>query len=279
MGDLPRIAVAQPVVRLLHLVAIVDVLLEDAVVVADAVADRRQLQRRHRVEEAGREPAQAAVAERGVDLDVAQHVPVQAELLHRLAAGVFQQQVDDVVAHRPADQELEREIADPLHVLLVIGLLRIDPPFDQPIANRQRQRVVAVLVGGGVLVLGQRAGEMEEEAVDQAFRIHAGLFGHEIEFDFARLARRCRPLELHYDSLPLSTFRFTLVRAGLCSSRDRPRLLLVLNKRIARRNEEVYETASGRNGTPAGSRRRLHGRIGRPLAAYGRGELGPSPLA
>src|SRR5512134_3628810 len=76
--DLPRIAEAQPVVRLLDLVAVVDMLLEDAVVVAEAVADRRQLQCRHGVEKTGGEPPEAAIAERRVGFDVAQHVPVEA---------------------------------------------------------------------------------------------------------------------------------------------------------------------------------------------------------
>ena len=62
-GDLPRVGPAQPVVRLLDLPAVLDLLPEDAVLVAQAVADRRDLQRGQRVDEAGGQPAEAAVAQ------------------------------------------------------------------------------------------------------------------------------------------------------------------------------------------------------------------------
>ena len=65
-GDLPGVGLAQPVVRLFVLPAVADGLLEDAVFVPQAVTHRRQLHRRHRVEEAGRQPAEAAIAEAGV---------------------------------------------------------------------------------------------------------------------------------------------------------------------------------------------------------------------
>ena len=55
---------------------------EDAVFVAQPVAHRRELHRRHGVEEAGRQPAQAAVAQAGVGLLLEQGEPVEL-LLHR----------------------------------------------------------------------------------------------------------------------------------------------------------------------------------------------------
>jgi hypothetical protein len=54
------------VIPVLDLLAALDPLLEDAVLVADAVADRGQLQRGERVHEARGEPAEAAVAEPGI---------------------------------------------------------------------------------------------------------------------------------------------------------------------------------------------------------------------
>jgi hypothetical protein len=66
--DLPRRAERQPVVWLFFLIAVVDLLAEQAVLVIDAVAISRDVERRERVEEAGRETTQAAVAERGVGL-------------------------------------------------------------------------------------------------------------------------------------------------------------------------------------------------------------------
>ena len=57
------IAVAQPLVGLLDLPAVDDLLLEDAELVADAVAQRRHFERGQRIDEAGREAAEAAVAQ------------------------------------------------------------------------------------------------------------------------------------------------------------------------------------------------------------------------
>jgi hypothetical protein len=60
--------VAQPVVGLLVLPAVPQGLPEDAVFVAQPVAHGGQLERRHRIEEARREPPEPAVAEARVGL-------------------------------------------------------------------------------------------------------------------------------------------------------------------------------------------------------------------
>jgi len=62
LGDLPWVSVDQPVVGLLDLQAVVDLLIEDAEHVADAVADGRALEGGQRVEVTRSEPAEAAVA-------------------------------------------------------------------------------------------------------------------------------------------------------------------------------------------------------------------------
>ena len=84
--DLPRIAEAQPLVGALDLPAVDDLLMKDAELVADAVAERRDLQRRQRIDETGREPAEAAVAEARLVFLLQQLVEVQAELGDRLRA-------------------------------------------------------------------------------------------------------------------------------------------------------------------------------------------------
>ena len=63
LGEFPREVEGQPFVGLLHLVAVADLLAKDAVFVADAVADGRDVQRRQRIEEAGRQPPQTTVAQ------------------------------------------------------------------------------------------------------------------------------------------------------------------------------------------------------------------------
>ena len=75
-GHFPGIGLSQPVVRVLDLEAVLDRLPENAVFVAQAIAHRRNLQRGQRIDEAGREPAQAAVAQAGVRLRLDDFLPI-----------------------------------------------------------------------------------------------------------------------------------------------------------------------------------------------------------
>ena len=118
--DLPRVAVAQPLVGALDLPAVDDLLLEDAELVADAVAERRDLERRQRIDEARGEPAEAAVAESRLVLLRQQLIEVEAELGDRLAHLVVDAEVQQVVAEVRSHQELGREIRDRARALLVV---------------------------------------------------------------------------------------------------------------------------------------------------------------
>jgi hypothetical protein len=70
--ELPGVAAREPVVGRFDLLAVDDALAEHAVLVADAVAHARHAERGHRIEETGREPAQAAVAQRRIGLALGQ---------------------------------------------------------------------------------------------------------------------------------------------------------------------------------------------------------------
>jgi hypothetical protein len=78
--QLPGIAVLQPSIPVLDLLTAVDVLLEDAVFVANAVADSRQVERRQRIHEAGRQATEAAIAEARVALTFQHLVELEAAL-------------------------------------------------------------------------------------------------------------------------------------------------------------------------------------------------------
>ena len=60
--EFPGVAELQPVIGALDLPAILDLLFEDAVLVANAVADGRDLQGCQRIQKTGGQPAQPAVA-------------------------------------------------------------------------------------------------------------------------------------------------------------------------------------------------------------------------
>ena len=71
--------------RALDLVAVLDLLAEHAVLVAQAVAVGGNLHRGQRVDEAGGQPAEAAVAQAGVRLRLGQLAQVQPLALHDFA--------------------------------------------------------------------------------------------------------------------------------------------------------------------------------------------------
>src|SRR5688572_25327689 len=97
MRNLPRIAVAQPVVGRLGLVAVDDVLAEDAVLVTDSVAVEGKAERGRGVEEAGRQAAKTAVAEAGVALTLGESLELIADAPHGLRILRFRAEVGDVV--------------------------------------------------------------------------------------------------------------------------------------------------------------------------------------
>jgi hypothetical protein len=83
--EFPGVAEGEPVVGIFLLPAVRDDLAEQAEIVADAVADRGDRQRRHAFHEAGGEPPEAAIAERRVRLAFAQVGQADAEIAERLS--------------------------------------------------------------------------------------------------------------------------------------------------------------------------------------------------
>ena len=144
--DLERIAVPEPIVRHLHLIPVHNFLPEHAVVIADAAAVCRVVQRRQRIEEAGGKAPEAAVAQRGIRLLVLDGIDVKAQLLQRLGDRLVCHQIDGVVAERAAHQELHGEIDDFLRILLPERLLRLHPAVDDLIAERHGRRLEHLLL-------------------------------------------------------------------------------------------------------------------------------------
>src|SRR5262245_4655304 len=104
--DFPGVAVTQPLVRALALPAVLDALVDDAVLVADTVADRGDLQRGERRHVAGRKAPEAAVAEPGLLFLIEQVVEVEPELAHRLPDRLGDAEVQEIGAKVRTEQEL-----------------------------------------------------------------------------------------------------------------------------------------------------------------------------
>ena len=138
--ELPRIAVGEPVFRRLVLPAVRDRLTEQAMLVADPVAVGRQADARHRLHEAGRQSAEAAVAERGVRFLGTDVGEVDAEDAEGLPRRLRQVQIGQRIHEKAPDQELDRKIVD----LFVAGLMGAPrgahPAINDAVSHGQGQR-------------------------------------------------------------------------------------------------------------------------------------------
>ena len=112
LGDEPGVAQAQPVVGQLHLLAVHDLLLEEAQLVADGVAGGGDLQGGHGVQVAGGQTAQAAVAQTGVGLHLEEVGGGEAQVLDGLLQLWQDPQVVGVLLQGPAHEELQGQVVD-----------------------------------------------------------------------------------------------------------------------------------------------------------------------
>ena len=141
----PRISQPQPVVGRLHLPPVTDQLIENSVLITNAIADSGNVQGRQRIHEAGSQPSQTSIAQPRLCLLFDQHIQVKAQNPHRLLSLVINTQVDQVIRQMRPGQKLRGQITDHPHVLRHIVLRRGDPPLQQSIAHCMRQRHVQIV--------------------------------------------------------------------------------------------------------------------------------------
>ena len=177
--DLPGMAGAQPVVRLLDLLAVDDLLPEHAVLVTDAVALHRQLQRGAAVEKTGGQPPQAAVAEAGVVFGLGQLFQLQAEPVRAWRIASVDAEVEHGIAQGAPHEKFQGEIIAALAVALVVGVAGIFPALHQTVAQDQGQGLVGVVDRAAVLVAPEIMRVIAAEIPRQAVRVHpeGGQFG------------------------------------------------------------------------------------------------------
>jgi len=146
-GVQPHVAHGEPVVGKLHLPAVHDLLAEDAEFVADGEARHRITQFGGGVHIAGREAAEAAVAETGVRLHGAETVEAEAQPLQNMPDGVEEPQIVEIVAKRRADQELHGHVVDLLALLLTNLFLECPAFFLQKLPHGGAHHAVGLLLG------------------------------------------------------------------------------------------------------------------------------------
>ena len=111
-------------------------LLENAVIVTDAVAVGRHAQACHRVEEAGSEPSKTSVAKTSVSLLFADILELVTKVIESLLVLLLHIDVDKHVLEGTTHQKLKGEIVDVLAVLSGVVGMGVIPGLDQSIAHR-----------------------------------------------------------------------------------------------------------------------------------------------
>ena len=105
---LPRVLATQPVVGLFALPAVLDRLPEHAVFVTQPVAHGGELHRRHRVEKAGGQASEPAIAQPGIGFLFEQGEPIEVVAGGNFLDEGIEQKVGDIVGQRPPDQKFHR---------------------------------------------------------------------------------------------------------------------------------------------------------------------------
>ena len=161
--ELPGIAGGQPIFRQLVLPAVADLLLEESVVVTDAVAEGGYAEARHGVHEAGRQPSETAVSERGIRLQRAKLVEIDAQARKCVAHRLDHVEVGQCVEQQAANEIFDRQIADLLRRHGIGTAASVHPTVDDAIPHGQRGGEKPVMRPGARWVSADRIGELSEQ--------------------------------------------------------------------------------------------------------------------
>ena len=115
--------------------------------IADTAAVGVIAQGRQRIQEAGRQSSQAAVAQSRIRLLVLDRVDVEAQLVEGLLHVLIDAQIQQVVAQGAPDQELHGQIVDDLRLLGLIGLAGVHPLVDHHFLDDRADRLEQLLLG------------------------------------------------------------------------------------------------------------------------------------
>lgn len=148
LDELPRIAVQQPGVGLFDLPAVDKRLAKNAKLIADAVADRRQIKRCQRIHKTGGEAAQATVAQPWLRLQFEELLQSSAKVSGKLFGQLGHAGVKQILSQLLAQHILGGEIVGEFGVGVVVRLGRLAPALRKQVAHGQRQRGVDIVPAG-----------------------------------------------------------------------------------------------------------------------------------
>ena len=164
-ADFPGITAAEPVVRFFQLVAVLDDLFEDPVVVTDPVTVAGKLQRGHGIEEAGGKASKTTVTETGIHFFVPESIGIESEFRHSFSSCIVHAEVDHGVSERSSHEEFQRDIGNSAGMFFLVFIFCCDPALHHEVADRQRQCMIAVQIHCFFRAFAQRAGQMPFEGL------------------------------------------------------------------------------------------------------------------
>ena len=97
---------------MLLLPAVLDHLLEKAVIIADPITAAGDAEARHAFHKTGGEPPETAIAEGGIGFGAAHPIRIDAEVAERNPDEFTTSHIADYIVEQPADQKFQRQVID-----------------------------------------------------------------------------------------------------------------------------------------------------------------------
>ena len=169
-ADFPRVAQAQPLVRLFALPAVANHLIEDSEFIANAVTHSGNLESCQGIEIAGCQSPKSPIAQPRFVLLVEQGLNVKTNSRAAGAHLLIDAQVDQVVLQMRAEQEFRREVGNYSGIFVMQLPNGLEPPVQQLIAHGVSQRQVELVLRSILRVLAQGVEEMLVKGTIQAFQ-------------------------------------------------------------------------------------------------------------
>ena len=153
--NLPNLAGRQPGIRQLDLLAFYDLLLENAVLVADGVAGAAYAVGRHAVHVAGSQTAKTAVAQTGISFLLEDVRHFEAHVLQGCGQSVQHTEVVGVVAQAAADKKFHAQVMHLTLSVLLYLILGFDHVLGQCIAHYEGTSLVYLILGSVLYLAGK----------------------------------------------------------------------------------------------------------------------------
>ena len=131
-------------------------------IITDAVTAGGNPKGCHAVHQTGRKPAEPAIAKGSVRFHGTHPIEIDPDVAKRRPHGFGQSQVLQDIGKQAADQELQRQVIDPLPSFRLARAIGGEPAIDDPVAQRQRRGQKPVAIGRRGAGLADRQSQFGE---------------------------------------------------------------------------------------------------------------------